>query len=191
MLCCGRLTSRADEGRESPVNKWLGPMCALLLTVSLPLAPLRADTATLTDLDGNAGAITDYTGRGQWTVVMIWSADCGLCRYEAPQLQAFHQRHKDANARVLGLSVDGPAARDHAKDFVRDTGVQFPNLLGDGEDVAALYHDHTGGHLIGTPAFLVFNPQGQLRAFRTGGIDLGALEKLIQPQPKVSAAERP
>lgn len=170
------------------MNKLVRKLVGLLLLGVLPLGLLHADDAGLTDLDGKPGELSDYTGKGQWTVVMIWSADCGLCRHEAPSLQAFHQRHKDGDARVLGVSVDGRAGRLHAKGFVRDGGLQFPNLLGEGEDVAALYHDHTGSHLIGTPAFLIFNPQGTLRAFRTGGIDLQVLEQLIRAQPTVSAA---
>jgi len=33
----------------------------------------------LADFDGNPKAISDYSGKGKWLVVMIWASDCHVC----------------------------------------------------------------------------------------------------------------
>lgn len=163
-------------------------LLALLLCLILPGVVLAAE-APYVDLSGRAGTLGDYTGKGQWTVVMIWASDCGICRHEAPGMEAFHQRHKGGVARVLGLSVDGPAGLAAARGFVREAGLTFPSLVGAAEDVATLYFDETGTNLIGTPAFLIFNPRGQLRSYQAGSLNVAALEQLIRLQPALSVAE--
>jgi peroxiredoxin len=170
-----------------PVSYLSRPL-ALLLCLILPGLALATEPE-FADLSGQPRALAEYTGKGQWTVVMIWASDCGICRHEAPGMEAFHQRFKDGEARVLGLSVDGLAGMAAARDFVSEERLSFPSLVGSAEDVAALYFDHTGSNLIGTPAFLIFNPQGQLRSYQAGSLNMAALEQLIRPQPLLSAAE--
>lgn len=158
----------------------------LLLCLALPVA--NAGSA-LTDLQGRPAALADLVGNGQWTVVMIWASDCGICRYEAPQMEDFHQRHRDSVAQVVGLSVDGVDNLSAARAFVRDQGLSFANLVAEGEEAAALFYDETGNHLVGTPAFLIYNPQGVLRSYQTGRLNMLALEQLVQPQATLSVAE--
>ena len=163
---------------------------ALLLCLMLPAAAWSAD-APFVDLTGQAGSLSDYTGKGQWTVVMIWASDCSVCRMEAPELEAFHQRHSDGAAQVLGLSVDGATTSGliDARGFVKDACLSFPSLVGSAEDVAALFYDETGSNLVGTPGFLIFNPQGQLRSYQNGRLNIKVLEQLIRPQPALTASE--
>lgn len=163
---------------------------ALLLCLILPGVAMAAKSS-FSDLNGQARNVADYTGKGQWTVVMIWASDCSVCRMEAPELEAFHKRHSDGTARVLGLSVDGTSASGliDARGFMRSEQLSFPSLVGEGEDVATLFYDETGSHLVGTPAFLIFNPQGALRSYQTGRLNMATLEQLVRPQPPLSVAE--
>jgi peroxiredoxin len=159
----------------------------VMLLCLLPLAAM-AEESPLTDLQGNSRSIGEFTGRGQWTVVMIWASSCGICQREAPKFEAFHQQNKDDDARVVGLSVDGADGVVGAREFVAENGLSFVNLLGDGEQVAAMFYDATGEHLIGTPGFLVFGPDGQLRTYQVGMIEVSVLERFMQ-QYRVAAAE--
>lgn len=161
---------------------------AVLICLLWPLAAW-SESFAFTDTSGKPQQVADHTGGGQWTVLMIWASDCGICRAEAPELEAFYQRHKGLDARVVGLSIDGPKGLQQARDFITDEGLSFPNLVGEGEDVATLFHDETGNHLYGTPAFLVFNPDGKLRTFQTGRLNIQLLENLIRAQPPVAIAE--
>jgi len=157
-------------------------MWRLGLWLCLLSSTLPALAGGLSDLHGTGRVLSDYTGRGQWTVVMIWSSSCGVCAYEAPRMEAFHERHKAADAQLLGLSVDSLAGVADARTFVAEHGLSFPNLIGDPEDVQALFHDMTGTALVGTPAFLVFDPAGRLRTYQAGALDMSRLERLLQQQ---------
>lgn len=160
---------------------------ALFLLCVLPLS-VFAEDGRLTDLKGDPRSVAEFTGDGKWTVVMFWESSCGVCQAEAPRLEAFHQRHKGNAARVLGISVDGRSGLDDARDFVRDNRLTFANLLGEAEDAVVLFNDETGAHMVGTPSFLVFDPQGLVRTYEVGVIDLALLEKFILEQSANAAA---
>ena len=148
----------------------------LVLLLQLVFANAQA---SLSDFDGRTSKLSEYTGNGNWTLVMIWSSTCGTCRREAPRIEAFHQRHANAGVEVLGISVDSLEGVMNARRFVRQNRLTFPNLVGDPEDVALLYLDTTGTHLLGTPGFLLFNPQGRLRTFGIGPVDVGRLDRIV------------
>jgi peroxiredoxin len=156
-------------------------LCLLPLTV-------MAGEGQLTDLQGHSRSLSEFTGKGQWTVVMIWSASCGVCQREAPKFETFHEKNKNGDARVVGLSVDGAEGVEGAREFVAENGLSFVNLLADGEQVAAMFYDATGEYLIGTPGFLVYGPDGQLRTYQVGTIEVSMLERFMQ-QYRVAAAE--
>lgn len=158
------------------------------LFLCLLALPAFAIAAPLKDLAGDAHSLREYTGNGQWTVVMIWSANCGVCHGEAPKFEAFHQKYRAGLAQVVGLSVDGAEAMADARAFVADHDLSFTNLVGEGEDVAALFYDATGDHLVGTPGFLVFDPQGELRTYQVGTIEVALLERFMQQAQQLASA---
>lgn len=161
---------------------------AKVLFLCLLAVPVLSGAAPLTDLDGNSHSLREYTGKGQWTVVMIWSANCGVCHEEAPKFDAFHQKYRDGDARVVGLSVDGADAIADARSFVSDHALSFANLVGEGEDVAALFQDATGDYLIGTPGFLVYDPEGELRTYQVGTLEVALLERFMRQAHKLASA---
>lgn len=139
--------------------------------------------ARLSDFDGGIHGLSEHIGRGNWTLVMIWSATCGTCHHEAPRVEAFHRKYADSGVQVLGISVDSRAGVAAARRFVREHGLTFPNLVGDRDDVALLYLDATGTYLAGTPGFLMYDPQGVLRTFGVGPIDVVRLERILAEGP--------
>ena len=158
------------------------------LLLILP-AGVMADNLDLIGLDGSRHQLTDFIGKGKWTVVMIWSAHCGVCQYEAPKVEKFSRKYRDGQADVVGISVDGSEGAADARAFVREHGLSFTSFLADIEDLALLFYDATGTNLVGTPAFLVYNPQGDLRTYQIGGMDMAALETFIQKQSRVAVKE--
>ncbi|NIP73334.1 MAG: TlpA family protein disulfide reductase [Gammaproteobacteria bacterium] len=141
-------------------------MWALALALSLPAVA----SATLRDLDGRVRQIEEFTGRGQWTVVMIWASDCMVCNAEAHRYVDFHTFHQDEDAGVLGISMDGQDGLADAQAFIQEHSVNFPNLIGEPEDVAAMYTRLTGRPWRGTPTFLIYGPDGELRAQQVGAV---------------------
>lgn len=152
----------------------------LLLLTGLLMGQVQA--AVLQDFSGKPKSIGDFTGQEKWTVVMIWASDCHICNKEASAYVDFHFAHSDDDARVLGISIDGQAKKAEAEKFIERHKITFPNLIGEPQDVAQLYHELTGATFIGTPVFLFYNPQGELVAQQAGAVPTELIEEFIRQQ---------
>ena len=157
-----------------PISTALIFALALTLSLAVSASPLfkKLQTDTFTTLN-------DYRGHGRWLVVMIWASDCEICRLEAPSYQQFHQRHAGKDAVVVGITLDGAEREQHADGFVAQHGLQFDNLLGEPEAVVGYYEVITGTRWVGTPSFLIFAPDGELRARQAGAVEVEIVEQFI------------
>lgn len=138
----------------------------------------------LTDFEGHRRSIEDFVGSGKWLVVMIWASDCHICNNEVPEYMAFHEAHKDKDASVLGISMDGEARKTEAIAFLERHLVNFPSLIGEIEVVTALYAKLTGSFLAGTPAFLIYTPSGELAAKQIGAVPVKLIEDFMAANSK-------
>lgn len=130
----------------------------------------------------NYETIPDHQLDGQWLIVMIWAHDCEVCDREVGDYEQFHQRHADGNARVVGVTLDGAEYRAQALDFVRRHDLSFTNLIGEPEAVAGYYQIVTGSRWIGTPSFLIYGPDGELKAKQVGAVEVEIVENFIASQ---------
>ena len=154
-------------------NQLLG-MVIILLAFSN-----AASAVDLAEFDGSSGALDAYTGKGKWVVLKIWAYDCYVCNKEAHEYVAFHKKHKDKDAVMLGLSMDGKKNIKNAKEFMRRHKIQYTTLLGEPEAVAGYYQNKTGSPWIGTPTFMIFNPSGKLVAETVGAVPTTLIEQFI------------
>ena len=113
-------------------------------------------------------SLDDHRGGDHWLVVMIWASDCEICQREIRSYQQFHDTQ--ANARVVGLTLDGAMRRGDALAFVAEREVRFPNLIGEPEAVTGYYQILTGSRWVGTPSLLIFGPGGELMAKQAGAV---------------------
>ena len=161
-----------------------------LLIVSIMLTGLMfmptTQASVLQDFNGQAKSISDYAGKGKWLVVMIWASDCHICNKEAHAYVDFHFAHSDDNAEVLGISIDGQANKVDALNFIEEHKLNFPNLIGEHEDVAYLFMQLTGNYLAGTPAFLIYDATGKLRVQQLGAVPPELIEDFIKQNTIVS-----
>lgn len=172
----GRFSRRGRRSHKSLLN-WL----AVLLVLFPVLAMAAPEREMLLDLEGLPHFINEYVGHGKWLVVTVWASDCAVCNREVPELIAFHQAHRETDASVLGISVDGPGGRENAMAFIKRHGVNFPNLLDDGKAFKAIYLRATGRPWFGgTPMNLVYAPSGELLARRIGPLGKAEIEAFIQ-----------
>lgn len=132
------------------------------------------------DFNGQEKSISDFTGDGKWRVVMIWASDCHVCNKEAHTYIGFHEQHKDKDARMLGISLDGKDKIADARDFIRRHKVSFPNLIGEPVDVVTDYMQLTGSEWVGTPTFLIYTPEGKLVAKQEGAAPVSLIENFIR-----------
>ena len=136
------------------------------------------------DFKGSPADIQSYLGKGKWTVVMFWASDCLICNKEAHQYVKFHEEHKNKDARILGISLDGIKNIKSAKSFVKDNAVTFDNLIAEPEVVAGFYYDQTGDTWYGTPTFLIYAPDGKLKAAQSGAVPPKLIEDYINKNSK-------
>ncbi len=164
----------------------------LLFSIALFFSLISVSNAEVlgpyTTLDGPDRSLDDYIGKGKWTVVMIWASDCLVCNREIDQYVKFHETHKNKDAEVVGISMDGPDNRKHAEDFVSRHKVTFSNMLPDPLAVIALYRGSTGKAYQGTPTFLVFDPKGELAGAQMGAVPTKIIEEFIANESADGAA---
>lgn len=141
-----------------------------------------ASAGPLYDFKGEQKRVEDYLGHGKWTVVMFWASDCHICHKKAPDYVAFQEKHKDGNIRMLGMVIDGKINKADAETFINEYKLNFPNLTGDPEDVAGFYQDNTGSYFVGTPTFMIYSPDGKVRAADAGAIPVSVIEEFIASQ---------
>lgn len=136
----------------------------------------------LYDLQGKPSSIDNFAGKGKWLVVMFWASDCHVCNMEAHQYVDFHFTHSDTDATVLGISLDGPANKVNAEGFIKKHKINFPNLIGEPEDVANLFSSLTGVAWRGTPTFLIYSPHGELLVQQIGAVPVELIENFMASQ---------
>ena len=164
----------------------------MLFAMLSPALAVDINAGLLKGFDGSIHSLNEYTGKGKWTVVMLWASDCHACNAEAKQYVKFHKAHKDKNATILGVSLDGAMKKAEANAFIERHGVTFPNLIDEPGKIENLYASLSGQRWIGTPSFLIYSPAGELRAAQVGAVPTNIIESFIDKESaKESAKENP
>lgn len=160
-----------------PISKTLTlfSLFGLLLFSSLTSAEVKG----FEDFTGKQQKLESHIGKGKWLVVMMWASDCHICNKEAHQYVDFHMIHSDTDATVLGISLDGESRKREAKAFIKKHSIDFPNLIAEPEYVSKLYKELTGEFFAGTPSFLIYSPQGELKAAQAGAVPTKLIEDFI------------
>lgn len=140
--------------------------------------------AQLYDFEGNTQKIENYTKKGKWTVVILWASWCRISNKIIHEYVDFYTFRNDYNADVLGISMDGNKNKKKAQKFIDKHGLKFTNLIGEHENISNIFTNLSGASWIGTPAFLVYSPSGELRAAEQGGVPAKVIEQFIQQQSK-------
>jgi peroxiredoxin len=116
-------------------------------------------------------------------IVKIWASDCHVCNQEAHQYADFHEFHQDTDAVMLGISLDGPD-RAAALGFIERHEIPYLSLITDLSTGMAWYTSVTGRQWIGTPTFLIYDPQGTLRVQQVGAVPTELIEQFIASNSK-------
>lgn len=135
------------------------------------------------DFNGKPQTLENYTGKGKWLVVMMWASDCHICNVEAHEYVDFHLVHSDTDATVLGISLDGESRKKEAEQFIKKHSVDFPNLIAEPAHVSNMYKKLTGQFFAGTPSFLIFAPDGELKAAQAGAVPTQLIEDFMKKNP--------
>src|SRR5437016_12759353 len=121
---------------------------------------------SLSTSDGSQVSLKDY--RGKWVVLYFYPKDfTSGCTMEARNFQRDLTKYEEAEAVVLGVSVD--TAQSH-KDFCAKEGLNFKLLADPDATVSTEYGsvmDYKGEKLAARNTFII-NPEGQIAKVYTG-----------------------
>ena len=168
--------------------KRVNKMVLALLISCLAWSVQAAEKSTLADFDGNPRSIESYAGDGKWLVVMFWAHNCHICNQEAESYAQFHIAHKDTDASVLGVSIDGDEHRAEAEAFISRHDLPFPNLIGEPVATMLRFMSLTQEQFRGTPSILLFGPDGTLKAAQAGAVPTSSIESFIKRNSAQAAA---
>jgi len=146
-------------------------------------AQANAPFPDLYTIDGATVSDEADVGNGKWTLVMIWQVQCHICHAMKPLLSDFHDRHKDSDAQVYGVALDGIEKLDEVKQYMKDHKVSFPTFIGDAGLIGINFAMNAQESFKGTPTYMLFDPNGHFRAVDEGYLDIDSLERFITKKP--------
>ena len=137
---------------------------------------------SLPDIEGKARTLSEF--RGKWVVVNYWATWCPPCLEEIPDLIAFHDRHQDKDAVVIGINFeDIPPAQLRA--FVDEHFISYP-VLRNGDMAPPTERLAVAG----LPTTYIISPEGVPVARQVGTISAEALEKFIEKERRGRVANQ-
>jgi len=171
--------ARSVNSNNCGTTRHAGGLLTMLLAAFLLVPGTIHAAMEIQELDGDIVRLDERVGGGKWLLVMLWATDCHICKQQKPEISRFHDKHKDHDAEVLGIALDGMGAVDRVKSYLDDHQPSFPNYVGEIAIVASHYLVLTEESLRGTPTYLLFNPDGELVGNNPGPLSIEAIEQFI------------
>jgi len=119
----------------------------------------------LTDLGGQARALSDY--RGKPLLLNFWASWCPPCRAEMPDLERFYQLHGD---QIGLLGVNWGESQATVLVFLTKLKISYPSLLDEGGTAFVKYQ------LTGIPTSFFIDAQGLIRGMSVGPMSTEQIE---------------
>ena len=149
-------------------------------SILLSLSFISTQAFAMTDMKGNPANVSSFIGKGQWLIVEAWHSECRTCKKTMPEL--VKSNGSFPNAKLIGVSLDGNKSK--AQRFINRFKVNFPTLLTDREEFNEYVRKIAKKSLLGAPTYLIFSPQGKLKAMQAGNITPADIKKYIRSQQK-------
>lgn len=145
---------------------------------------------SLKDMGGIDQKLSSY--RGRIVVLNFWATWCVPCRKEMPDLAAIQNAYAPFGVQVIGASADQLADRAKVVQFIRETKINFPVLLG-----ATTEHMRQFGVGPGLPATVIIGRDGKIAVVHHSVVHEAELKKeldrllsdgaaVAQTQPKTA-----
>ena len=153
----------------------LASLC--LLAAEPPAAGTAAPDFSLTSGEGKQTSLKDF--QGKWLVLYFYPKDfTGGCTLEAHNFQRDLSKYQQANATIVGVSVDSP---DSHKSFCAKEGLGFTLLSDPDAKVSTAYGsmmEYNGAKLSARNTFVI-DPQGKIAKTFTGVKPAGHSEEVL------------
>jgi thiol-disulfide isomerase/thioredoxin len=126
---------------------------------------------SLPDLDGKLHTLAPY--KGKWIIINYWATDCPPCLKEIPELERFHQRHKDKDAVVVGVNYED-IKLSWLEDFIESVKMTYPVLRAEPDTVTPF------GAIKILPTTIIVSPEGKLMGAQAGAVTETMLDEYIR-----------
>ena len=111
---------------------------------------------TVTREDGSTVKLSDYVGKGTYTLVDFWASWCGPCRREIPNIKALYEKYNGKGMSFLGVAVwDAPADTHKA---IEQLQMPWPVIVGNKN----LTEPTQKYGIMGIPHIIIFDPEGRI-----------------------------
>lgn len=115
---------------------------------------------------GKTYKLSDYVGKGHYTLVDFWASWCGPCRREMSTLKEIYNEYKDKGLEVLGVAVwDEPDATEAA---IKQLGLPWPCIINSQNIATDIYG------IPAIPCVILFGPDGKILSRGLQGAQLKA-----------------
>lgn len=117
--------------------------------------------------DGEAIKLSDYVGKGHYTLVEFWASWCGPCRGEIPHLKYVYDKYHDNGFDIVSISMDDK--KENWLKAINDEGMnwtQASDLKAFAGNLAKLYNFN------GIPYCVMVGPDGTILHHNARGPEL-------------------
>jgi peroxiredoxin len=112
-------------------------------------------------------------------LVNVWATTCGPCVVEFPDLVEINRMYRGREFEMVGVNLDGPAAKDKVEAFLEKNQASFVNHIYDGKDIYALIDAVDSKWPGAIPYTLLIKPGGEVIYRHLGTIEPLAVKKAI------------
>lgn len=134
--------------------------------------------AAMSDIYGNPSELNHHLGKGKWLVVKVWRSDCGICMSTMRETNS--AQYIIPNTEIIGVSLDGDARIAHRA--LRSQRVNFKNFVSNTHEFNRYIKRSTRRNIVGYPTYMIYAPNGKLKAMQTGDVKPSELRRYISRQ---------
>jgi cytochrome c biogenesis protein CcmG/thiol:disulfide interchange protein DsbE len=131
-----------------------------------------APNFTLPSVEGGSKSLADY--RGKVVMLNFWATWCGPCKREIPDFIEMQDAFRDDGFEIVGVSLDQPGEESNVAQFVRQYGINYDVLHGNGE-IAQAY-----GGVRSIPTTFLLDREGNIVSSKVGLQSKAAWEAEIE-----------